>query len=267
VWHRGVVYATTMMPYSLSIPTVPGTTVDNWFWLIATTVLITAGFVVFWRRWKAAAVYVLFYLFFVLVWSWFSGRLLVPMIPLGMLALLLGARWAIGWLPLPARKVTMGVFLGLLALGALQSGQERVLLYRQCDRQHPYESSGCYREFKLALIAAAEYLRSHAAPTSVVLTNQPASVNFLSGHRTEDSSLLPDAFQDDIKKISQSRKIDYFLVNNPWMARRFLPSCHELRVATSLLPEVLLLVTSAKAEAASDACSALGEMVSQIPSE
>jgi hypothetical protein len=265
VWHRGVVYATTIMPSSLSVPTIPGTLVDNWFWLLTNAVCIAAGFVIFWRRWRAAAVYVLCYLAMVLLWSWFSGRLLVPMIPFGLLALLLGARWATGLLSMPARKIALGALLVLLALGALQGGRERLSLYRQCDRNNPYGSPGCYGEVKLTMAAAAAYLRSHASPASVLLTNQPASMNFLSGYRTEDAGILLDAFKDNINDILRSRNINFILISNPWMARRFLADCKALRPAASFPPNGLLLSTAAAGEAASNACPALGEMVSRIP--
>jgi hypothetical protein len=267
VWHRGVVYATTIMPNSLSLPTIPGTLVDNWLWLVANAVCITAGFVVFWRRWRALALYLLCYLAMVLLWSWFSGRLLVPLIPFGLLALLLGARWATGLLPMPARKIALGALLVLLALGALQAGRERLSLYRQCDRNNPYGSPGCYGEAKLAMAAAGEYLRSHASPESILLTNQPASMNFLSSHPTEDAGTLLPAYRLRIGELIRSRNIRFILISNPWMARAFLSNCNQLRIANNLLPAALLLSTAEGGAAGSDACPALGEMVSQIPPE
>jgi hypothetical protein len=212
IWDRGTTYATTHMPHALSEPTLSGTLLDNWAWLVLNAILMTIGFGLMWRRWRGAAVYVGGYVALVLAWTWFSGRLLVPMVPLGLLAILLGARWLAGRLPRPTGWIAAGAVPLFLVVGAVASGVERYTMYADCDRGDPYESSGCYAASKRALAAAARFLRSNADPADIVLTDQPASVNYLSGLATEGMAAWFPRHRGNVEDVVRSRKIGFILV-------------------------------------------------------
>jgi len=263
-WQHFFDYATQHIPYTMSLPSIPGTLVDNILWLLFNAVVITAGFLIFWKKWRAAAVYFLVYFGFVLIWPFKDGRLLIPMIPLIFLAFLLGARWLTGLAPLRARAPLMAILVALPALGALRDSSEAFSRYRDCDRAAPYSSAGCYDQARLTLAAGAEYLKTHAAPGAIVLTREPATVNFLSGHRTEPVGVLFSDRPGTAVDTLRARKIEYVLVTRPWMARRLLDACGKLHVEADFPPDALVLSVPA-GEPTTDACARLQEMSRRPP--
>jgi hypothetical protein len=264
LWKHFVDYATRHIPYTMSLPSIPGTLLDNLAWLVLNTVVITAGFVVFWRKWRPAALYFLIYFGFVMIWPFEDGRLLIPMIPLVLLAFLLGARWLTGLLPLRARTPVMGILVALPALGALQGASERFSRYRECDRAAPYTSPGCYDDARLTMAAGAEYLKRHAAPGAIVLTREPASINFLSGHLTEPVGVLFSGPPATALDTLRARNIQFVLVTRPWMARRLLDSCGSLQFEAEFPPDALVLSVPTGTPA-SDACDQLRGMARLPP--
>ena len=257
VWQGGRNYATTHMPHSIGLPTIPGTLVDNWIWLVLTAVVMTIGFVLLWKRWRGAAAYVLCYILFVLLWPWESARLLLPLVPFGLLAILLGARWATGFLKPGARGIVLGAVLVLLGIGALQSGWERLALYRNCDRENPYQSPGCYDSRRLVLLAGSEYVRTHGKPSDLIFTDQPASVAFFSGRLTLPAWMAWHSGRP-AAQVMKERGVRYVISNRSWQAQRMLPGCEALRVEASYPPEGLLLALSdSTAGPQPDACGAL----------
>ena len=255
IWDHGVEYATSGMPYALSLPTVAGTRLDNWVWLLLNGVLLTTGWVILWRRWRAAAVFLPVYIGLVLVWPYMDGRLLVPLIPLGIMALLLGAQRVARLLPLRGRTVALGLVVALLTVGAGQGALKRLVGYRACDRANPFASHGCYSEETLALAAAASWLRQHSDPADIVLSQYPASMNYLSGHRTESLGLATLPTQN-ARDTLRARNIRFVVVTVPWTAQTLLSSCTGLRLEADYSPFALVLSTAELGDSA-DACSTL----------
>ncbi len=264
VWNHGVEYATSGLPGSLSLPTIPGTLLDNWAWLGVDAVLLIAGWLILWRSWRAAAVYVPAYLGLVLIWPYMDDRTLVPTIPLLLMAYLLGAHRVAQWLPLRGRRLALGGLLALLALGAGQGALERLFKYRDCDRANPWVSRGCYPDQTLALLAAARYLREHTTTTDIVLTPSPASMNYLSGHPSEVLSLLVRVPPESASDTLRTRRIRFVVVAVPWAARILLPTCGQYQLAADFPPFALLLSTS-EPRNSDNACPALRKLASNPP--
>ncbi|HTL04364.1 MAG TPA: hypothetical protein VL241_01340 [Gemmatimonadales bacterium] len=260
VWHHGMDYATTDMPYQLSLPTLPGTRIDNWAWLLIDGLLLSVGLLVLWRRWRAAAVYVVGSVALLLLWPFQDGRLLIPLVPLGLLALLAGAARLSERLPQPARHLVPGGLLVLLTLGALGGAREWAGLYRSCDRRDPYHSAGCYDPGRLAFVAGAQYLRDHAAPGDQVLSREPATLNYLSGLLTEPPHLLANPPGGDPVAALQAQHIRFVFVTSPWMASSLEASCDRLQVEQSYLPLAVLLSAAPPGTRGVDACLALREI-------
>jgi len=261
-WHNAVEYGAKDLPFSLSLPTLPGTVVDNLVWVGACAVFLTVGFVVLWRVWRVAAAYLLLYAGLLLAWPWPDPRLLLPVVPLALLAFLLGARRVVGRLPVRARNPVFGVLVTLLAIGALRLALERDATISQCDRANPGTSPGCYDDDTRSMVAAARYIRDHAGPGDLVLTAKPPSMYFLSGHRTEPSWLLLQRPAAETSHALREWKIRFVLLTGllPYetelLAPMLLTSCREFQVEASLSPHTLLLSTSPSRETA-DACASL----------
>jgi 4-amino-4-deoxy-L-arabinose transferase-like glycosyltransferase len=264
VGSHGLEYATSGIPGSLSLPTIPGTLVDNWFWLAISVILLLTGWLVLWRRWRAAAVYVLMYLGILLIWPYTDDRLLAPLVPLALLAFLLGALGVARALPARGRRPALVGLIALLTFGAGRGALERLRLYRDCDRSNPLVSRACYKDETLAMVAAAGYLREHAAPGDIVLSASPASMNYLSGHPIEVLSLLVGLPAESASDTLRARRIHFVVVPVPWAARALLPTCGHYQVSAEYLPFALLLST-AEPSGSPDACSALRKFAAAPP--
>ncbi len=256
-------YATTELPFALALPTVRGTVIDNLIGVGILAVLLVAGLVPLARSWPAAAAYWLLYGAVLLVWPWADHRLVTPMVPLTLLAVLLGARGLSQYLPARARGPTLGAVVVLLAIGGVQGAVQRIVEYRDCDRSRPYSSPGCYDQVALSLAAGSEYIRAHAAPDDIVLTERSQAIGFLSGHLTERSEPLLRTPPGEVVGWLRARHIRFiFLPRMAWwesarLAPLLLASCHQLRLEGHFPPRALLLSTDPPETAHADACAAL----------
>lgn len=85
-------YAHPWLGYHLAVPNLRWTTVDNFIVALVLSGALVLGLVVLFRQWRAAALYLASYLAILLIWPWAMGRFLLPVIPLLLLAVLLGLR-------------------------------------------------------------------------------------------------------------------------------------------------------------------------------
>lgn len=271
---NAVAYATRDLPSSLSLPTIPGTTVDNLIWLGVSVVLLGAGLIVLWRTLCPAATYLILYASLLLIWPWPIGRYLVPVIPLTFLAFLLGARRMFQRLPGRTRNPAFAVLVALLTLGSLRDAITQDARTPRCDRASPNPDPRCYDEEGGSLLAATEYLHRYAPEGSVVLTTMGPSVYFLSGHPTEPALLMDRVPAGSAGRALRERKIEYVLLTSfrPYeqgpLARAVLASCRELQVEARFGPHALLLSTSEPTMgAAGGACAALTRFVRENSAE
>ncbi len=84
-------YARSSAPDLLGLPMVPGSTVDNIAWTVIIGACALAGLVILIRQWEAVPVIAIATMAILLVWPWPIDRLAVPLIPLAIPTLLLGA--------------------------------------------------------------------------------------------------------------------------------------------------------------------------------
>jgi len=230
-------------------------------------VLLTAGFFLLWRAWKAAAAYLFIYMVIILFWTWQDGRLLNPIIPLALLAMFLGLRWIAGMLPRRVGMAAMVAVWGLAAFGAAHRAEQRISRFAACDHAAPPSRSGCYDPGNTSMAAAAEYLKAHAAPGDVALGNKPFSIYFLTGHPTEEVTILRSTPEGQAADTLRARHVRFVIVqpSYPWLLKQIVKSCHGFLVEKDLLPDALLLSTRPPNDSSPDACAALGKMKPVLP--
>lgn len=265
IWRHGVTYVTSEIPYTLSVPTLGGTLIDNWAWLVVSLVLSTVGVGLLWRHWRAAAVYGVLSVALILVWPFQDGRLFIPLVPLGLLALLLGGRWLTGFLPVRARTAALGTLVVLLGVGALRGALDVRARFGACDHTNPYHSPACYDAPRLALSAAGEYVRRNLAPGETVVAREPASFNYLSGHPAESAALIQTPPRSSVLERLRARNARYIFVSLPWMARVLQPTCPGLRVEAKFPPHAFLVSIATAPDSASNACSEIIELARRPP--
>jgi hypothetical protein len=267
LWHNALNYTTQTLPTELSVPTIPGTLIDNWIWLLVQTALFAAGIVFLWRAWRAAAAYVLLYAGLLVLWPWPIARLLSPVIPLALLLLLLGAQRLTQRMSVRARGLAIGTLVAVLLFGAARGAIERIQKILPCDRANPYVSPGCYDAETRTIVAAATYVRLHTAPTDVVLASRPSSMQFLSGHLSEPALFLEQVPPGEAASALRARKIQHVLLTavNPFeratLGGILLRSCTGFRVEAQFAPHAILLAPSSPDETGADACAVIAEFI------
>jgi hypothetical protein len=267
VWQNAVIYGTEILPVELSFPTIPNTLIDNWIWLGLEIVLLAASLVILWKTWRAAAAYLPMYAGLLIVWPFSDNRLLDPVIPLTMLAFLLGAWRLTGRLNSRVRTPTLCILTALLAFGAVHGDITRMEHYRHCDRTNPYTSAGCYDAETRSIVAASEYIRDRLPSADVVLLWRPSVVHFLTGRAAESASLMAQVPQGGATRALRDWRVQHVLLTaftgfeREQLAHRLLESCHDLWVEARFAPHAILFATSAPPGATSDACSDLAAFV------
>lgn len=120
-------YVTRGLPGRLAIPTIPGTPVDNAGWLAIMIIAVGAGAAAAWSRWRIAVMALVLYAILLVLWPYAVSRFLIPMLPVFVAFLLLGA-WRIGARLLP--RAALAPALALAAIPLLGGTRDVAALLR-----------------------------------------------------------------------------------------------------------------------------------------
>jgi hypothetical protein len=263
--HNAVVYGTQYLPSFLGIPRLPGSSIDNIAWLVVQVLLLAAGALVLWQKHRVVSLFMAAYAGLLLIWPWPISRLLIPLLPYAVAALLIGAYRLTRSLPPAVRGALMGALVLLLSVGAVRGALARDARVRTCDRNNPVPTEACYGGETRNIASAALYLREHAPREAVVLTYYPPVVNFISGHLTEYSRLVDRLPQGQAARVLRERGIGYVLLSRRLgpVARNLFQSCHELTFEARFPPAAFLLSTAIPSDPSRNACAALTEFMSR----
>ena len=178
-------YGIRQLPATLPVPAIRDTLVDNWVAMILIVACGAVGMLELWRRWRAAALYLLCYAALLLVWPWALDRFLIPVVPLFLVAMVTGAA-AAGRAHRGAMRVGLAVVvvvgIGVAAIGEDAAG---LRIVGGCDRAHPLDSAGCYNPDQRSFFAAARWA-AHSTPDDAVfaIAGKQGDFYYLSGRRT-----------------------------------------------------------------------------------
>jgi hypothetical protein len=262
-WANAIHYGTRYLPSFLGIPRLADTSIDNVVWVVVQLLLLSVGTLVFWRKSRVVALFVFLYGGLLLVWPWGISRLLIPLLPYLLAALLIGAYQLTRSLPAVARGAALAALVLLLSVGAVRGVLARDARARACERNNPIPSEQCYNVEARSIASAALFLREHAPPGSVVLTYYPPVVNFVSGHLTEYSRIVGRIPQGQAARVLRERGIGYVLLSRRLgpVARNLLLSCRELTVEGRFPPNAFVISMATPSDPSQNACGVLTEFL------
>lgn len=174
-------YFSSTVPDSLGLPTIPGTIVDNLLWMLVWAGLGAVGLVVFFQRWRPAALFLVGTGLLICGWTWRVDRFLVPVLPSIVGVIMVGGhavarrlrpRWG------TAGQVVLAV---ALSVSAITNHWERSARTRNCDRADPFADATCYPLEQRDFAATARLARDLLPPVAVIASARPASQYYLSG--------------------------------------------------------------------------------------
>lgn len=200
-------YLTRALPVVLAQPSTPDTPVDNVLGLVVLLGFGAAGTAWLLRRQRAILLTLGCYALILAVWPYLVARFLVPVLPLIVLVLLVGA-WRLGgrlggvrW-----QAPSLAAATSVLALVTFAPTMARLREVAGCDRSAvATRTAGCVTERQRDFFAAVSALDSLAVPqpsgaeSPVLLTAKPSTVFVLTGRRSVRQTAAleqsdPDAF-------------------------------------------------------------------------
>lgn len=256
-------YLGVMIPLALPLPGVAGTVVDNVIATSVVTVGLVAGLVVLWRRWRAAALFIVAELALLMVWPWTDTRFLFPLLPLLIPCLLAGVASIAG-----ARRTPWGppAAAALALLIATTSFLHIVPLVRQagrCARGASPPDASCVSVDQASFLAAARYLAAHVPESAVVATAKPAPLYYYSGRRTLWSNELAEGPDSVFLPRVRRAGAEWILLSSLSSAepnrilRRLNVNCDQLAMEAAFPPRTWLFRILPAASPDSVGCRAL----------
>lgn len=258
------IYLARRIPMGLAMPTVRGTRIDNWAWLLVVLGFGTVGFALLARRLPGVALYFLFYAGILAIWPYILPRFLVPAIGFLVPIILAGGQWlGARWHPRAGWGIAAGTAAILSVAGVLRDRVEWRAT-SACNRGTPYTSAGCFPPEQLAFFQAVHDAGRRTADDAVLLAPKAATTYLLIGRRTvnelEAASLAPPAMQEYLRRHG----VEYILLSHvhrdQWViAGRLIPYCDSLELVERYGGDAMLLRRHDAAFAGPNACESLKE--------
>jgi 4-amino-4-deoxy-L-arabinose transferase-like glycosyltransferase len=176
-------YLSQSLPSALALPTVAGTIADNLLWLASILLFGGVGGWILWRRWRAAALFVLLTAILLALWPYVRPRFLVPILPSILVAVMLGAAAAGARLHRRLALLLPFVLALPVVAGGAARDAERVRRAQGCDRAAPLVSPGCFDASQRAFFEATAYIARELPADAVVLTAKEGTFHYLTGRR------------------------------------------------------------------------------------
>lgn len=245
VYRHALNMATTGIPSTLAVPTLPNTAIDNVAWLVVLVVLGLLGLVVVWKRWRVVALYLMLYLALVLVWPWIFSRFFLPLVPFLVLLMIAGSLARAKRYPRVAWGTAAAIVL-LLCLGSGHKAMADLGTLRGCDRADALHSSGCLSPDQQSFVSAAQYVNSTLPRSAAVLTTKEATFAWYSGRRVLLSGLAIRVSADSFPAYLRSLGVDYVLLGHLTpRERKYLSvlleeNCRDFRLVRSFPPRTYL---------------------------
>lgn len=205
---------TDIVPSGMPFPTVPGTRLDNLFWIGVTLGFGALGVAALARLLPASVLYLAFYLGLLAIWPWAPRRFFVPLQPIALLTFVMGAL-AIGERRPSWRRVAKPAALAFLALVAVAAVPQSLALARQglrCDRSAPWTSDGCYNADQQAFFKAVVFARDSLPPTARFLVEREAAFAYHTGRVVQHAQTLLQESDEDFRADLRQSGIEYIVL-------------------------------------------------------
>ena len=257
-------YVTRTIPYSLSVPTIGGTPIDNVLWVASFVVFGVIGMVAFLRKWLLAAAFIASYGLLLALWPFAFERLIRPIAPL-LFVLLLSGAWVLAekYAPRYRRLAVFGVG-ALLALGAMRETAPALRQRLGCDRTAPAVSPPCWPQAEREFLSLANWVRDSTPADALFFVSKERAFYVHSGRKTinQDRGLREDS--TSLGGYLRSREVSYTVltrvgVNARRHATLLSSACREFELVKEISPQTLMLrVAPQSAESDSvPACAAI----------
>jgi hypothetical protein len=172
-------YAAQVSLTHLSVPVTPRSKWDNVGWFVVLGGLFFVGVLSAWKRWNAAVVYLVGYCTLLALWPYLLERFVVPMVPLALTFIVIGASTVGAWLH-DRRDLTVAIVAVVLAFFALRADAGLVAAALDCDRSR----TACASANSLDFVDASRLAGTLTPPTARFQSPKNATVYYHGGRQT-----------------------------------------------------------------------------------
>jgi hypothetical protein len=259
---------------------IPGTSIDNIAAMAVVAVACMVGLVALARDWPIAVVYLASYGALLAVWPWTQARFLLPLLPLIVVSIVVGA-WRVAiWLAPRRGLAVAGLLAAVTAINGLDNTLEIVRLRQSCDRSGLFPSAACVPVRFAAFFDGARYVDAHVPRDAAFVSGRASALYHFTGRRTVSLtaalSVPPDAFLDFLRANHVSHvlltAVMPFAEGMPAGGRTSLPemvrtNCRHMRLEESFPPSTLLFDLAPPQDGDADACLAIDDFIANFDRE
>jgi hypothetical protein len=239
-------------------PTVGGTILDNLYWSSLILLLLVIGLVISARVARPIGLTFVCYMLLVAVWPYHPVRFLLPLIPVMLVLLCLGAKRLV---EIPRLRWTVA----LLALSALAilgfEIREDVRLVRHGTTCRAGDLTRCYHDRAAAFFEMASWAKANLPPDAVVATVKEATFAYYADRKVVSQGWLVTYHNTGLLKWMAEHGIRYVLVSalNPSpLPKRLKSVCEWLEPVHQVPPSAFMLrIVNKELPSDRSACSVL----------
>ena len=279
LWRRTGVrlrrYFGPTLPWSLPMPTIPGTLIDNVVSSLAIVAALLAGLLVLLKRWRITGIYLVLYATALMAYPFMRARFLEPVLPLLVVTVLLGAGAIMATIrPRWTTRTIVIVGLMLTLTGAVRSAP-RVARQMACgpfDLAHP---PSCLSAQQNSFLRAAHYVSVNTKPDDVFVSKMPETLYYYAGRRSIDAEVAMTVKREAFLDYISDQGADWALLTagSPTFASMLWTHCTELDVERSFHRRTILFRVPSGPGAEGDrpdretaeACALLDEYLTDYP--
>jgi Dolichyl-phosphate-mannose-protein mannosyltransferase len=271
VWRTVEYYSGEGVPWALGLPTVARTLVDN----VAGTILVytglLAGLLVFVKRWRPAAIYLLFYFALLGIWRFRTDRFVIPTVPLLVAGIFVGWNVMLRSAPIAARRIAIGVVAVVLLLGGALRTRGLVAEGLPCRPVGGWPPQTCLARTEQGFFDAMRYIRTELPDHAVLLTAKSGALWEYTGHKSVSygKALAQDTagFVPFLKSSGAGWILlaDLEQSESRGLLLRLEHACEGLSLEASFAPRTYLFRVSEPGESDGEACAALREFRERLP--
>jgi MFS family permease len=254
-------YLTADLPSTLPVPTIPGTRIDNAFWLLVILFSIAAALPTLWKRWRPGLIATAAYAPVLVLWPAHEGRFLIPILPAIYAALFTGAA-RLGGLIRGGSALVPGVLAASIVAAGVTETAGELARAAQCDRSAALGSTSCFAPPQIAFFRALHYVASNSPAGAPFASSKEATAAFVTERPVIRVASLRMFAQDDpvayLDRVGARFAVVGLTSGGDYtLARLLQPACHKLSVAAAFDPGTYVLrVEPQGAAGTSSACDA-----------
>jgi hypothetical protein len=276
VTHHLPIYIGEAIPNAMIFPTVSGTPVDNFVVLAFLLTGLLFGIPFLYRDWRPAGIYLAAFSSILIVWPWFLGRFIIPLLPVFVPMWLAGIE-AIGRRFSPkAGMICVFAAGGFLAVNAAMVTTEMLERHLAISRDtlyplpiHP-DKPGSIGQ--VSFFEAVEYIKQKHPIDSIYVTGKPASFYYHTRRKSIERIFSGTIREEGFLKHLRTKGVDYVLLSHvhsvEWenLARRMRKNCEAFYLEASFPPATYLFRLAEPGIRAADlqACAAVAQYEADV---